>query len=113
MTIVEFYDKNAIENIAGAFICKPERVVLVGGNEKQMKKSKALYGAVLEKNGINTAIETVHVEKNTLENVTSTLTAVIEKYDDCIPAPLLRRAYAADRLRADEATARILSWANE
>lgn len=34
-------------------------------------------------------------------------TPLFEKYDEYIPAPLLRRAYAADRLRADEAIARL------
>ena len=84
MTIVEFYDKNAIENIAGALICKPERVVLVGGNAKQMNKSKALYSAVLQKKGIDTAIECVPVKKNNLQNAISVLTEVIETYGGCV-----------------------------
>ena len=33
---------------------------------------------------------------------------VFDKYDGCIPASLLRKAYAADRLRADEAEKRII-----
>ncbi len=35
---------------------------------------------------------------------------VFEKYDDCIPPELLRRAYATDRLRADEVCQRANSW---
>jgi ATP-dependent Lhr-like helicase len=35
---------------------------------------------------------------------------VFEKYDDCIPPDLLRKAYAIDRLRADEACARVQAW---
>ena len=38
---------------------------------------------------------------------------VFEKYDDCIPPELLRRAYATDRLRADEVTARVIEWERE
>ena len=34
---------------------------------------------------------------------------LFEKYDDYIPAELLRKAYAVDKLRADEAEARILA----
>ena len=34
-------------------------------------------------------------------------TPIFEKYDEHIPAELLRKAYAADRLRADEAEARL------
>lgn len=38
---------------------------------------------------------------------------VFEKYDDYIPAELLRRAYAVDRLRSDEVTERIFAWEKE
>jgi hypothetical protein len=38
---------------------------------------------------------------------------VFEKYDDCIPVELLRRAYATDRLSADELTERVFRWENE
>jgi hypothetical protein len=34
-------------------------------------------------------------------------TPLFEKYDEHIPGELLRKAYAADRLRADEAEARL------
>jgi len=39
--------------------------------------------------------------------VSSGETPIFDKYDDYIPAELLRRAYAADKLRADEAEARL------
>ena len=38
---------------------------------------------------------------------------VFEKYDPHIPIELLRRAFAVDRLRADELSARIVSWEKE
>lgn len=38
-------------------------------------------------------------------------TPIYDKYDPYIPSDLLRKAYARDRLRADEAEARILSIA--
>ena len=38
---------------------------------------------------------------------------VFEKYDEYIPGKLLRRAYSADRLRADEAERRLQEIANE
>jgi ATP-dependent Lhr-like helicase len=38
---------------------------------------------------------------------------VFDKYDDCIPVDLLRRAYATDRLRADEVIQRIKAWEQE
>ena len=38
---------------------------------------------------------------------------VFDKYDDCIPIDLLRRAYAVDRLRTDELLGRIDTWVHE
>jgi ATP-dependent Lhr-like helicase len=38
---------------------------------------------------------------------------VCEKYDPCLPAELLRYAYARDRLRADEVLTRIEQWLGE
>lgn len=38
---------------------------------------------------------------------------LFEKYDEHIPAPLLRRAFATDRLRAEEAERRVLEIAEE
>ena len=35
---------------------------------------------------------------------------IFEKYDECIPAELLRRAYALDRLCADEICQRVKTY---
>jgi hypothetical protein len=40
-------------------------------------------------------------------------TPLFEKYDEHIPGDLLRKAYAADRLRADEAEARLAEMLSE
>ena len=52
MTVIEFFDKNSIENIAGAMLCRPDRVVLVGDNKRRMTKSCGIYQNVLKENGI-------------------------------------------------------------
>lgn len=58
--------------------------------------------SIVEREGINTE---ELVGKNELP--------MFEKYDEYIPAELLRRAYATDRLRADEPTARLADMINE
>ena len=50
-------------------------------------------------------VETDGIDCETL--VQSGEVPIFEKYDEHIPGELLRRAYAADRLRADEAEARV------
>ena len=64
MTIIEFYDKNAIENIAGAMMCRPERVILIGYNHKKMADRSATYIDILKKNSINTEILYTVIENN-------------------------------------------------
>jgi ATP-dependent Lhr-like helicase len=58
--------------------------------------------SIVERDGINTD---ELVGKNELP--------MFEKYDEYIPAELLRRAYATDRLRADEPTARLADMIDE
>ena len=49
MTIVEFFDKTAIENIAGTMLCKPEKVIFVVDKRKQMEKGISVYSEVIRK----------------------------------------------------------------
>ena len=36
MTVIEFFDKNAIENMLSALLCQPDKVVYIGSSKKQM-----------------------------------------------------------------------------
>ncbi|MBQ8408173.1 MAG: DUF1887 family protein [Clostridia bacterium] len=84
MTIIEFYDKNAIENIAGAMMCQPDRVVLVGDNREKMIKSCDTYQDVLRANGINTKLFYSVINKTNLSNIVEGLERVIAQMGDCI-----------------------------
>ena len=39
MTIIEFFDKNAIENVISSLLCNPDKVVFIGYNRNAMKKA--------------------------------------------------------------------------
>ena len=84
MTIIEFYDKNALDNIAGALICRPEQIVLLGSNWYQMKNSSVAYKRVLRQNGISTDIKIVAVNKNDLSGVVEKLEQIVAETDECI-----------------------------
>ena len=43
MTIIEFYDKTSLDNIAGALLCNADHIILIGDNRKKMEKSKVAY----------------------------------------------------------------------
>jgi len=84
MTIIEFYDKVLIENIAGALQYEPQRVILVGDNLKRMKKDILVYQSILRNKGINTELSCQSVNRNDLRNIVDRLSAVVESNDDCV-----------------------------
>ena len=84
MTLIEFYDKARIENIAGALLARADNLILVGDQKKSMDKSKPVYEQLLLDRGIKTNVCCVAVNKNNLQNIIERLAEVIEKNDDCI-----------------------------
>ncbi len=84
VTIIEFYDKNAIENIAGAIMCRPERVILVGDRADNMARRSVSYRKVLLKNGISTEFSYTVIGKTCLKEVVERLGELAEKYGDCV-----------------------------
>lgn len=84
MTIVEFFDKNAIENIASALLCKPEKVILVGDSGKQMHKCKEKYAKVISSRGLDVKFEIESANRNNLMECVRVLSKIAEKNEDCI-----------------------------
>ena len=84
MTIIEFFDKASIENIAGALLCEPQQVILVGDKRKQLERTKKLYQNILAKNNITTEISYRSVNKNNLPNIISALEQIVEECEDCV-----------------------------
>lgn len=82
MTIVEFFDKDAIENVVSTLLCDPENVVLVGDNCDAMKKASEKYKTVVEKHGINVNYSIVSVSRNKLEKIVDVLEHLVEKYEE-------------------------------
>lgn len=85
MTIIEFYDKVAIENIIGALLCRPKKVILIG-DEKQKKGDKvaALYQKVLENRGQKARIAFKHLNRNDLKAIVQSLADIVEENEECV-----------------------------
>ncbi len=84
MTIIEFFDReSAIENIAGSILYSPEKVVFIGSNSKQMKRSTENYKAVLDARGINVDFSYKATDRNNLGAITDTIEAVVEENGEC------------------------------
>ena len=84
MTIIEFYDKVAIENIAGAMLCNADKIILVGDSESRMKKSRRVYQTILDNRGVNTTVSYYCINRNNLQNIVSVLTQIVENDNSCI-----------------------------
>lgn len=84
MTIIEFYDKTSVENIAGALLCNPEKVIFVGNDRDQMEKSKKIYEDILKNRGITTQLECKSVNRNNLSAIVSYLESVIADNKNCV-----------------------------
>ncbi len=83
MNIVEFFDTDAVENIVSTLLCKPERVILVGDNHKQMEKAKENYTAIAAAHGITVEFSCRKIGRNDLQDIISVLTDIVETFGPC------------------------------
>lgn len=84
MTIIEFFDKAAIENVLSALLCAPERVVFIGDSTKQMKRSLEAYREVLKDRGLPVELLCRSVRKNDLGAIVEVLTQIVEQEAVCV-----------------------------
>ena len=84
MTIVEFYDKTAVENMASTLLCSPDKVIFVGDNEKRMVRSIENYKKLAEDRGIDVEFIPQKLSRNNLQNCINVLSNIVETNEDCI-----------------------------
>lgn len=79
MTIIEFFDKDAIENVISSLLCNPDKVVFVGDNMKAMNKAIARYDRLLKNHGKNVEFYPVSVNRNILQDIVAVLTRLLHE----------------------------------
>ncbi len=85
MTIVEFYDKSPIENIASSLLCAPDRVIFVGDNRKKMEKFITLCREVTERRNLSVEFAPPKtVNRSNLQSIVDTLTEIAEENPGCV-----------------------------
>ena len=85
MTLIEFFEKDALENICTCLTVAPDRVYLIGGiNEKKMTAYAEKYKQVLDRRELYTEIICKAVSKNDLQDIVEKLSKIVEECDDCI-----------------------------
>ena len=84
MTVIEFYDRVELHNIASTLMCAPDRVIFIGDRSKAMAKTVALCKSVASERGIEVEYAFQSVNKNRLNEIVEALERIITTYDDCI-----------------------------
>ena len=83
MTVIEFFDDNAIENIVSTLLCRPDHVIFIGSNRKQMLRAIENYQRIARGREIPVEFDHRVVNKNNLTNIIEELMALVEKYGVC------------------------------
>ena len=84
MTVIEFFDKNAIENMLSALLCQPDKVVYIGSSKKQMDARLENYRKVLKARCLETELVSHSVGRNKLQSIVAVLCRYVEETDLCV-----------------------------
>lgn len=84
MTYIEFFEKDAIENICSSLIRPADTVILVGSQPAQLTQHKLRYEKVLASQGKQVHVTYRQVNRNSLEKAVEELSYIVENYEDCI-----------------------------
>ena len=84
MTVIEFFDKNAIDNMLSALCCQPERILFVGHNRTQIEKQLEFYRQVIQSRGLNVELLPPRsINRNNLPQIVDALSDIVAKYGEC------------------------------
>ncbi len=82
MTIVEFFDEEALDNALGTLLLKPERLVLLHTGCRCDNFTEAL-GKILKRRNINTEIIAEKVDISSVETATAKIEEIVQRFPDC------------------------------
>ena len=87
MTLIEFFEKDAIENICSSLASIPDRVVFLIGDdfEKKQKRINNNYKEIFYKRWGKDTVELVSlkINKNNIQEMIEKISSLVEKYGDC------------------------------
>lgn len=84
MTCVEFFDKTSVRNISSCLALSPEKVILVGGDQKKMKRYAKIYREIFADRGSKTEFSVRTVNVGDIDAVVSLLSEIIEENEECV-----------------------------
>jgi hypothetical protein len=83
-TYIEFFEKEASENICGSLIAPPDTVILIGDRKKLMEEHAERYKEVLQKKNKKIEFICKTVNKHNIDDIISLLSDIVKEYDDCV-----------------------------
>ncbi|MBR2860899.1 MAG: DUF1887 family protein [Clostridia bacterium] len=84
MTYVEFFDKDATENICACLAYSPNKIIYVGDSDEQMTKSIDNYKQVFARRAPKMEFIKKVVEKDNLDSAITVLSQIIEENEECV-----------------------------
>lgn len=84
MTFVEFFDKDASENISACLAFSVSRVIYIGNNARLMKRHISSYEKVFSSRGQKIEFLFKTVSKCNLDSAVKVISEIVEAYDDCV-----------------------------
>ncbi len=84
MTYIEFFDREAAENISTCTAYQPERVIYIGNSEPVLEHYVGVYTRIFENRGTPVEFQYRVVKRNDLDDAVAVLSEIVETYDNCV-----------------------------
>jgi len=78
MTLIEFYDKNPIENILASLALRPRRVVFIGTDRKKLSASLSVIQKILRTRPMKTSLSLRIIDTYDLSGIIAVLKDIVE-----------------------------------
>ena len=82
--LIEFFDKSPLENLISSLIIKPEKIIFLGANHKQMERKRDTYQRFLALKNIDAEIIFRGIKKNDLEKISRVIEDIAENNVECV-----------------------------
>ncbi len=82
MVLVEFFDREPMDNMIGCLSLRPHKVFFIG-QSKPIKKQLDLYSEILMRRGIQTELCVRSVKRNNLLEIVDAISEIVQNHDEC------------------------------
>jgi len=84
MTLIEFFDKTPVDNIAAALALRPKRIVYIGTERQKLSSALPHIRKILTAHGMKTALTMRLIRPNDLSGILEVLREILSREDEYI-----------------------------